>query len=673
MEIFVQNSSIIRRVRTITISLAFLLLLQFAGTWFSSQNFLHGLTELNRFNTITDQIARGLENISASRELVEKTVKEKLDPVPQTPVFDASFQAAYTAVAQSSDAAVHHPEIRRSLEESRSSLDEMGRKGRQILRQLAVKNHRPADIEKDLLLLRQFELDASESLRRAQIALKLASDQTFTAVYGGRFLPLFVSLVFAGIFFTFVMLLGLATNRRLRVSLANLLESTDQVARGNLKVQPKVLVNDEIGRLTFSFAQMVRNLDVSVEKARRSAERTSRLQLITAEFSRALEPKAVADAVVKHGIAALKVDAAGVMVVSEDEKSLSFLSSAGHSEKFLQSWGTVPFSADLPSAEVVRTQQPMYIESRDELARRFENLRDSEIPASMALLPLLANGKSLGVLSLRFLEERKFSSEEREFILALAGLASQALHRAKLYEDAQKAVRMRDEFLSIASHELKTPITSLKLQLQLALRQVKPEQNLAPTPERLKHVFGISIGQVDRLSALVEDLLDVSRMEAGKLSYDFAEANLSEIVTEVLDRFSDALKEAHCSLSLQLDENSAVWCDRYRLEQVVINLLSNAMKYSPGQTIEVRVQGAVDSVQLTVRDSGIGIEKEKQSLIFERFERAVSTRNISGLGLGLYIARQIVLAHRGKITVESELGKGSTFTVILPRNRPAAA
>jgi PAS domain S-box-containing protein len=236
----------------------------------------------------------------------------------------------------------------------------------------------------------------------------------------------------------------------------------------------------------------------------------------------------------------------------------------------------------------------------------------------------------------------------------------------------QVAVHARDEFLSIASHELKTPLTSLKMQLQLTRRAVSPQEGLLPAPERLARTLDTSLRQVDRLTALIEDLLDVSRIDAGRMTYDFEQVDLAELVKEVVERLADQMKLSGCSLTLALSRNTTVTCDQFRIEQVVTNLLTNAAKYGAGSPVEVRVAPSPAGATISVIDHGMGIAPEQQARIFDRFERAISHNSISGLGLGLYIARQIVEAHQGTVKVQSVPGQGSTFTVDLARS-PAAA
>jgi PAS domain S-box-containing protein len=239
------------------------------------------------------------------------------------------------------------------------------------------------------------------------------------------------------------------------------------------------------------------------------------------------------------------------------------------------------------------------------------------------------------------------------------------MERAQLYHEAEESIRARDEFLSIASHELKTPLTSLTLQLQGMARKAQKDSSLGPN---LGPTVDVALRQTSRLNTLVDDLLDVSRITQGRLVFSFEDVDLTETVRDVATRLQQVAMRAGCSIRLQ--EYGAVmghW-DRTRLEQVIENLLSNAVKYGARQPIDVEVLARADNeATLSVRDRGIGISTEDHARIFGQFERAVSVNQFGGFGLGLWIARQIVEAHGGRIAVESAPGQGSTFTVTLPR------
>jgi len=236
---------------------------------------------------------------------------------------------------------------------------------------------------------------------------------------------------------------------------------------------------------------------------------------------------------------------------------------------------------------------------------------------------------------------------------------------------AQQAIRVRDDFLSIASHELKTPLTSLKLQVQ-GLLMMPPESLSHDDAARFKQTLDVVDRQIVRLDKLIGNLLDVSRIAAGRLVLDPAETDLSSLVHEVTRQFEPQLQRCKCSLESRIEGSVTGFWDAPRIDQVVTNLLANAIKYGGGKPIELSVDSTPERARLVVRDHGIGISAEDQKRIFGRFERAASL-SYGGLGLGLFISSQIVRAHGGTIRVESTLAVGSTFTVELPRKAQRGA
>jgi signal transduction histidine kinase len=276
------------------------------------------------------------------------------------------------------------------------------------------------------------------------------------------------------------------------------------------------------------------------------------------------------------------------------------------------------------------------------------------------------DGGHMGVIQLSDKYEGEFSEEDEAIAMQMAQMASVAITNAHLFHHAQEAVKLRDEFLSIASHEFRTPLTSLVLQLTGLLRSARRgefgEQRAGRVADRLESAYGQSL----RLSKLVNELLDVSRISAGKLDFELEEVELSELVHEVVDRFEDELREAYCTVNLNTIRPATGMWDRFRLDQVVANLLSNAVKYGRGQPVEITVDSDGEWATLRVRDHGIGIKPEHLERIFDRFERGVTTRNYGGLGLGLYIVRSILDAMGGTIRVDSLPGQGATFIVELP-------
>jgi PAS domain S-box-containing protein len=250
----------------------------------------------------------------------------------------------------------------------------------------------------------------------------------------------------------------------------------------------------------------------------------------------------------------------------------------------------------------------------------------------------------------RDLTERRRAEEER---LRLA--------------QAQEAIRLRDEFLSIASHELKTPLSALQLQLQGLL------QGTLALDAKIRGKVERAYRGGERLTELVETLLDVSRIATGRFSLSRRGFDLARSVEDVVERFREQAVRDGCELSLQLEGPLQGEWDLLRVEQVLTNLLSNALKYAAGTPVSVSLKAQGANAVLTVADKGPGIPPSEWSRIFGRFERAASMRHYGGLGLGLYVSRQLVEAHGGIISVEAVEPHGARFIVTLPRVPPTGA
>jgi signal transduction histidine kinase len=305
---------------------------------------------------------------------------------------------------------------------------------------------------------------------------------------------------------------------------------------------------------------------------------------------------------------------------------------------------------------------------------------------SLLCAPIQVRGKTVAcvVASHRQVGALFGEDEERlaEFVTVLAGaalenaenfarIAALSEEQGRLYRAEQEAVRRRDDFLSIAAHELKTPLTSLQLHIQGLQSQVRAGTQKPLAPEKLGAKLESAYSQTQRLGRLVNDLLDISRIAQGQLHIKLEDVDLVALVRGQLERSREALTRAECPARLHTSAPAMVgrW-DAMRLEQVVGNLLANAMKYGAGKPIDIDLEESDGVIQLKVSDFGIGIAEEDRERIFERFERAVSVRHYGGFGLGLWIVREIVQALGGTIDVESTPGQGSTFTVTLPRSGP---
>jgi PAS domain S-box-containing protein len=284
---------------------------------------------------------------------------------------------------------------------------------------------------------------------------------------------------------------------------------------------------------------------------------------------------------------------------------------------------------------------------------------------SALLVPILLHGKVVGVITLvRASSRARFNVKELLLAEEIARRVASAVENARLYRHAQEAIGLRDEFLSVAAHELKTPLTTLQLQLDALERSIP---RLAAEDEKIGRRMSSATRQMDRLTRLVEDLLDVSRITAGRMTLHRESFDLAELVQDVVHQFETQARNVGSLIEADWPPEPlrGNW-DRARIEQAIVNIVSNALKYGAGKPIRISASSTDGMARLSVRDQGIGISEDALGRIFDRFERAVPTQHYGGLGLGLFIARQVVQAHGGDIHVASRPGRGAEFVVYLP-------
>jgi len=262
-------------------------------------------------------------------------------------------------------------------------------------------------------------------------------------------------------------------------------------------------------------------------------------------------------------------------------------------------------------------------------------------------------------------EDLSYASRQRaEAETALRLVAEQ---RARLLEDRRQAVAARDQFLAVVAHELRTPLATLTLLVDCLITPLHPHSPTEPGDVVVqKRQLVMLKRQVDRLTTLVVEMLDVSRITGGGLQLSLGPVDLRDIVRHVLDRFDLEIQRRHVTLMVNApDPARGIW-DAARIDQVITNLISNALKYGAGRPIEVSVRVEASQAVLVVRDHGIGIPDEEQSKIFGPFPPVLAATHHAGLGLSLWMAQQIVQASGGRIKVDSRPEQGSTFTVELP-------
>jgi signal transduction histidine kinase len=245
--------------------------------------------------------------------------------------------------------------------------------------------------------------------------------------------------------------------------------------------------------------------------------------------------------------------------------------------------------------------------------------------------------------------------------------------QAEMQAQLERALLMRDEFMSMVSHEMRTPLNTLYLEAQLRKLQLERGNMAAFGPEELRRMLSRDDRQIQNIVRLIDDMLDVSRIRSGKLSLRPGAVQLAGLLGRVVQDLTPQAATVGSSIVLDAPVPVCGWWDDFRIEQIVVNLLTNALRYGGGQPVVVTLAVMEDSVRVDVRDHGPGVAPQYQTRIFELYERGVGSEAPSGLGLGLFISRQLAEAHGGSLTLHSEPGAGAVFSLTLPRTAPPDA
>jgi PAS domain S-box-containing protein len=417
-------------------------------------------------------------------------------------------------------------------------------------------------------------------------------------------------------------------------------------------------------------------------RARRSAERTAtriaQMQAITAALAETLTPRQIAEVISTRAADAIDARSCSIALLRGDKRTLEIIPTSidlAHTSN-----AQLRLDDDTPLAHVVRTgTTQIYASSpaRQSIQARPAGGRAARQPEQAVgiAIPLIVNGHAIGAMELELSTARTILPEDRAFMEVLSQQCAQALERSRLYEaersmraEAEAAVHLRDQFLTIAAHELKTPLTTLMGNAELFQRRHAKEDDLN---ERDQRNIGMIIDQARRLNRMIAALLDISRIQSGQLSIEQAPIDLVRLLMRVVAEVRLSLTQHTIEVASEIPKRHKliVLGDELRLEQVLQNLLQNAIKYSPGGgLIQVQLQHRGQYALIAITDRGIGVPSEAMPLLFQRFYRATNAdpRHISGMGVGLYVVREILELHGGSIDVESTEGQGSTFTVELP-------
>jgi len=429
----------------------------------------------------------------------------------------------------------------------------------------------------------------------------------------------------------------------------------------------------------------------AAQQARRVAEanadRITRLYAIAVELSQALTPQQVAEVIICQGSDALGASAGGLALL-RDDSTLELIYSTGYTREQLRGFERYGIDAPVPTAETVRTRQPIWLASPEERTARYPSVADRNARyGAWAVLPLVLDNRVLGSVSLNFPTPRLFSEEDKAFLLAWAQQCTQALDRSLLYaavqnnaetlrqtveartadlqqalKRAEAADRAKIRMLSNVSHEMRTPLSSIVGFSNLILAREVEQPKL--------HEYVTTINKEGRrLNKLVNDFLDLQRIEAGREVFHFDPFDMAVLLEELVNQYQAHDQTLH-TFHLSVMPVAPAWADGERIRQVILNLLSNAVKYSPqGGEIVLSLCQQNNEIIFTIRDSGLGIPPEELNQLFERFQRGEMAEflRIQGTGLGLALCKEIITRHNGRIWAESEgENAGATFGFTLP-------
>ncbi len=320
---------------------------------------------------------------------------------------------------------------------------------------------------------------------------------------------------------------------------------------------------------------------------------------------------------------------------------------------------------------IIKSGKPEIIEKIDtKILKKFHTspkliaiVKELELKSYMGV-PLIARDKVIGAMTFSSVKEnRYYTKDDLAFAMELAGRIALTLDNIHLFKESQEAISLRDEFISVASHELKTPITSMKIFTQILQKnaELDKDSKTLPTLEKMDR-------QINKLTELIYNLLDISKIQAGRLEYTMKDFSFDEMIKDLIE-IHQHISTRH-TLVLKNNRKQTIYGDEDRLSQVVSNLITNAIKYSPNaKSIEIKITSSKKFIKVAVKDSGIGMSKEHFDKIFNRFYRVSDSddQTYPGLGIGLYICKEIITRHQGNLWVESFPDKGSIFYFTLPK------
>lgn len=477
----------------------------------------------------------------------------------------------------------------------------------------------------------------------------------------------------------FVAIMGVILSKKLAKPIQMLHEGAEEIGKGNLEVKLNIRTNDEIEQLANEFNQMAEKLKESYstleEKVAERTRQLSALNTIATTTNRSLDLQEILENTLDKILEVMQLEAGAIRLLDETGTKLVLRSSRGLPAEFIRTYEEIS-TAEMIAGQVVTTGRPVVIEDVLKTPHQSSPIFEEGF-VSVVAIPLRSKDKILGTLTGASRNPRLYSSQDLELLASIGNQLSIAIDNATLYTKTKDMVaqlkeadRFKSEFFSVISHELRAPLTSIIGYSELLLDEVSGE---------LKTKHGEYIANIQssgtHLLELINNLLDLSKIKAGKMEIHFGEFSLRNLILNCIKSVAPLASKKAQNLRHRIEEGSLVInADEIKVRQIVLNLLSNAIKFTHhGGSITIEAHSSSldnePAVVLSVVDNGIGIKEGDLERIFEEFRQADSsyTREYSGSGLGLPIVKRFVEMHGGQVKVESQLGKGSRFTVILPK------
>ena len=471
-------------------------------------------------------------------------------------------------------------------------------------------------------------------------------------------------------------LLALLVNRNFDRALRDRRVALDEAHSANERLQDQAVELEqqaEAAQLAaFEAEQATEQAQSALQAAEESERRADRLQAATEALSSALSLADVATLIIDQAIAALGASSGALAVMSDDGRALRFIALRGISA--FNVGDSTPLDMALPLPTAMREARPIILEQPEQIRERFPEVvarHAIDGAQSVAAIPMENRGRVLGGLLIRFNVPRAFSPADRSFMSALSRIAAEAFERARLFDAersartaAESANRAKAAFLASMSHELRTP-----LQAALGFAQLLRSGVFGPINEEQSEALARVERSQTHLARLIDDILDFARLEAGRVRVLLEAVPAKEIIDDLVPLVEPQAVLKKISLTAQSADGLVVAVDRQRMRQIMLNLVGNAIKFTnPGGGVRVAARPDANRVRFEVQDTGLGIPAERLKEIFEPFVQVddALTRTASGAGLGLAISRDLARVMGGELSVQSEPGKGSVFSVSFP-------